>query len=95
VRPDERNPLKARGDDGGLWRYASFRTRPGGILLRDFDQDTREELSDAVNYLTWAIEQEHDAYLAGDPAAADNYERRMRALTHVVNAWHALHTPSA
>jgi hypothetical protein len=38
----------------------------------------------------WGIERIHDAYLAGDPDAADRMVMNMDALVAVVRAWRAL-----
>jgi hypothetical protein len=53
-------------------------------------REAREELADCRNYLVWGIERIHDAYLAGDPDAADRMVMNMDALVAVVRAWRAL-----
>lgn len=61
----------------------------------DPDRETAEELADARNYLLWGLDRLHARAMAGDPEVLDDYERRLRALSHVVAAWHALHTGAA
>lgn len=82
--------------DLGLREYADHRALPGGVRL-DLDPiaEAREELADACNYLIWGIEPLYARYLAGDPEAADLYERMMRTLSGVIAAWCALHTSAA
>lgn len=82
--------------DHGLNALAEHRALPGPVHLpRDFDQEIREEIADARNYAIWAIQESYGDYLAGDPGAADDYERRMRALSKLVLAWVELHSDSA
>lgn len=82
--------------DHGLNALAEHRALPGPVRLpRDFDQEIREEIADARNYIIWAIQELYEAYVAGDPQAADDYERRMRALSRLVQAWVELHKDSA
>lgn len=84
------------GDDGGLSAYADSRAMPGGVRADiDADLETFEELADARNYLVWGIERDFAAYLRGESEASARYERRMRALTLVVQTWHALRTEAA
>ena len=80
-------------NDGGLGAYADYRAIPGGVRADiDADQETREELADARNYLVWGIEPIFARVRAGDSQFTADYERRLRALSHLVAAWHALHT---
>lgn len=78
--------------DGGLGAYADLRAYPGGVRVDlDADQEAREELADARNYLTWGIEPIFAQVRLGDSEFASDYERRLRSLSYVVAAWHALH----
>lgn len=90
--------VKAAGmvQDYGISAFADHRALPGGVR-RDMDAFTevREELSDAWNYLRWGAERQYDAYLAGDPTAADEYEWHMRAMTDLLRLWRTLHTRAA
>jgi hypothetical protein len=82
--------------DHGLSAYAEHRAWPGPVRDGlDWDQEAREELADCRSYLCWGIQEVHARMLAGDPVAADLYERRMRALSAVVKAWHELHRDAA
>lgn len=82
--------------DGGVLAYADTRALPGPVIVpRDFDREIREEIADAVNYACWGIQAVWDRVLAGDPDVMDQYERHMRTLAALVQAWHALHTGSA
>jgi hypothetical protein len=79
------------GDDGGLTAYSERRILPGPVRdLADWDTELREELADARNYAVWGIQRDWPAYQAGEPVAAEAVARRLRALAHVVEAWHAL-----
>ena len=79
------------GDTGGLDDFADARAWSGGVRANiDADRETLEELADARHYLVWGIQQVHDDYLAGDAQAQDTWQRRMRALRAVIEAWHAL-----
>lgn len=79
--------------DAGLRNFANRRSPLTPVdLPRDFDEETREEIADGVNYLTWGVQETYEQVLAGDGAACADYERRMRTLTLLVKAWHALHT---
>lgn len=79
--------------DHGLWSYANHRAFPGGIRANlDSDQEAREELADCANYLTWGLVRDYEAYEQGQPEATDRFERRLRTLKHVVDAWYDLHT---
>ena len=78
---------------GGIDEYADLRAHPGGVRADlDADQEAREELADARNYLLWGIEPIYAMVRSGRSQYAADYERRMRALSHVHQAWHALHT---
>ena len=78
--------------DGGLSAYADHRAHPGGVRAElDADQETREELADACNYLRWGIEPIFARVRSGESEFTADYERRLRALSYVVAAWHALH----
>jgi hypothetical protein len=80
--------------DGGLWRYANQRAHPGGVRAdMDYDEETRQELADACNYLVWGIEPVYASLGSGQ--FVDDYERYMRALSRVALAWHELHRRSA
>jgi hypothetical protein len=82
--------------DGGLNAYSESRIWPGPVRDGlDWDQEAREELADCRSYLCWGVLEVYAAMLAGDPRAADLYERRMRALSAVVKAWHELHRDAA
>jgi hypothetical protein len=76
-----------------------------GLLPRDRDLERRllqlacdagghpsEELADCSSYLTWGLVRDHAGYMAGEPDATARFERRLRALVHVVDAWRDLHT---
>jgi hypothetical protein len=77
--------------DRGLTAMAEERALPGGVRYGlDDIREAREELADCRNYLVWGIERIHDAYLAGDPDAADRMVMNMDALVAVVRAWRAL-----
>lgn len=80
------------GDDGGLRAFADRRAWGCGVR-EDLEplRETGEELADASSYLIWGIVRIYPAYLAGDPDAAQEYGRHMRALSLVIAAWHALH----
>ncbi len=83
------------GDDGGLRAFADGRAQPGGVRYdgRDFDREVQEELADAGNYLVWSLVPEYESVVAGESRASSDYARRMRALSAVVEAWHALRSP--
>lgn len=82
--------------DLALGAYADRRTLPGPIHgPRDWDTEIREELADAANYIRWAIQEHYAALLNGDPAASDAYERRMRVLVKLTEAWAELHRTAA
>lgn len=79
--------------DGGLGRYADQRALPGGVHHRnadDWDREVAEELADARNYCVWGIEAVWAQVQAGDAEACDQYERRLRALSRIIGAWHDL-----
>ncbi len=79
------------GDTGGLDEFADARAWSGGVRANiDADREALEELADARHYLVWGIQQVHAGYLAGDAESQDAFQRRMRALSHVIEAWHAL-----
>lgn len=76
--------------------FADQRAWPGGVREDlDSDRETAEELADARHYLVWGLVPLYERAAAGDPAVLDAYERRLRALSHVIAAWHALHTDAA
>jgi hypothetical protein len=80
-----------QGDTGGLDEFADARAWSGGVRASiDARREIQEELADARHYAVWGIQQIWDAYRAGDSAAAREYDRYMRALQHIVEAWHAL-----
>lgn len=82
--------------DSGLHEFASSRALPGPVRLpRDFDQEIREEIGDAANYVCWKIQEIYPAFLTGDPVAADTYERMMRVLVKLNEAWNELHRGAA
>lgn len=77
--------------DRGLRAYADWRCAPGGVRVGcDWVAELREEIGDAANYAPWALEELEAAYGAGDPEAAAEYARVLRAFSHVVAAWAAL-----
>jgi hypothetical protein len=56
--------------------------------------DVYRRLADVRNDLIEGIEPYYDSFIEDtDPRSAVEYERRMRALTNVVEAWVSLHTP--
>lgn len=70
---------------------ADRRAHPGGVRVDlDSDQETREELADARNYLTWGIVPLWPHYQAGEPWACHLVAKRLTALGGVLIAWHAL-----
>lgn len=81
--------------DYGLRDFADARAWPGGVRDMDFDQEIAEELADASSYAVWSIETIYDQVIAGDPLALDRYERTMRALAKIIEAWKELRTESA
>jgi hypothetical protein len=82
--------------DHGLSAFAEHRAWPGPVREGpDWDREAREELADCRSYLCWGVQQVYAGMLAGDPVALDAYERRMRALSAVVKAWHELHRDAA
>lgn len=82
--------------DNGLHDFADHRAHPGPVRLpRDFDREVREEIADAANYVRWTIQESYPAFLAGDAAAGDAYERHMRVLVKLTEAWHELHRGAA
>jgi hypothetical protein len=84
------------GDTLGLDGFADARAWPGGVRCDlDGDREAAEEYADARNYHVWTIERIYQRFLDGEPSAAEVYERHMRALSHLLAAWHALHTPAA
>lgn len=88
VRPDGSMTGNTRGLDG----FADHRALPGGVRSEmDYDREMAEELADARNYAVWGIEPIWAEVRAGDSQHTADYERRMRALSHLVAAWHALH----
>lgn len=80
------------GDTRGLDDFADQRCHPGGVRV-DLDPltETREELADARNYIVWGLLRLRPGYLAGDAEIGEAYARLLRALSHVVQAWDALH----
>lgn len=75
----------------GIDVLAKKRALPGGIRADlDFDREAQEELADAWNYLTWKCVLHYEAWLEGDPDAADEIQRRVHALRKLVQAWRAL-----
>jgi hypothetical protein len=82
--------------DMGLSDFADARALPGGVRADiDPDREAMEEYADARNYLVWGIEPIYAQVGALDSRFTDDYERRMRSLRHLVQAWTALRTPSA
>ena len=82
---------KPTGDTYGLDEFADYRALPGGVRLSlDPDQECREELADARNYLLWGLVPLAERFEAGDPDAAEVYSRRLRALSYVIKAWSVL-----
>lgn len=82
---------KPVGDTCGLDEYADYRAWDGGVRVElDCDQETREELSDARNYLLWGLIPLAERFEAGDAEAAEDYARRLRALSYVIKAWQVL-----
>lgn len=80
-------------NDRGLRAFADRRAWPGGIRTpRDWDQEAAEEIADCSSYLTWGLVEDHPGYLAGEPVATARFERRMRALMRIVEAWVELFT---
>jgi hypothetical protein len=80
------------GDTGGLDEFADGRAHPGGVRASmDYDREIAEELADARNYAVWGIEPYWAEVRAGESRYTADYERRMRALSHLVAAWYALH----
>ena len=77
-----------------LCGYSDARAEPGAVRQRDMDEETRQELGDGRNYLLWGIQPIYDLVIAGDPQASADYERRMRTLARLTQAWAELHTPS-
>lgn len=73
--------------------FADARCMPGPIRLpRDWDQEAAEEIADCANYLVWALTEDYAGYLSGEPEPTARFERRMRALSRLVEAWHDLMT---
>lgn len=80
------------GDSCGIDEYADHRAWPGGVRLElDPDVEAAEELADCRSYLLWGLVPLAERFEAGDPDAAELYARRLRALSYVIRAWHALH----
>jgi hypothetical protein len=82
-------------DDRGLRVFADHRALPGGLRPRtsdEWDREVAEELADAGNYLVWALLEDLVGYWAGEAEATTRFERRLRALRRVVEAWTDLHT---
>jgi hypothetical protein len=84
-------------DTGGLDEYADRRAleHPDAPKLRvevDWFDNARQELGDFRNYAIWWIQGHWEAYLAGDPIAASEVDRGLRALQHAILAWRAMHT---
>lgn len=81
-------------DDRGLRAFADHRAHPGGIRPgRDWDIEIAEEIADgAGNYAIWALEEDYVGYMAGEPDATARFERRLRTLVRLMQAWHELHT---
>lgn len=75
-------------NDRGLRAFADARCLPGPIRTpRNWDQEAAEELADCANYLVWGLIEDYDAYAAGEPEGTARFERRLRALRRVVEAW--------
>ena len=55
--------------------------------------DLYKQLADVRNSLVIGIEPYYSDWHTGDSVAATEYERRMRALKNVVEAWISLQTP--
>lgn len=82
--------------DHGLRAFADTRTPLAPVILpRDFDREAREEIADGANYLTWGVQETYAQVLAGESGACSDYERRMRTLSLLASAWHAIHTGTA
>jgi hypothetical protein len=80
------------GDTGGLDEFADRRALPGGVRAgMDYDREMAEEIADARNYAVWGIEPFWAEVRAGESRYTSDYERRMRSLSHLIEAWHALH----
>jgi hypothetical protein len=83
-------------NDGGLGRFADLRAAPFGGVRTNLNSDREfcEEAADGRNYLVWGLVQARDGYLRGEPDATDDYERRLRALSHLVGAFQAINVRS-
>lgn len=84
----EGNPLTA----AHLSAFADRRAWEGGVWPKDLEQEAREELADARNYLVWRLEPVWKDYLAGDTEAGKTVARCLSALSAVVTAWQALNS---
>lgn len=75
-------------DDRGLHRFANARCMPGPVRTpRDWDQEAAEELADCANYLVWGLIEDYDGYVEGEAVSTARFERRLRTLRRVVEAW--------
>jgi hypothetical protein len=78
--------------DGGLSRLSDLRAWPEGVRQgMDWDDEARAELADGRSYLLWGMLPFYEGYLQGEPDATIQVERRLRALSHLISAWMALH----
>ena len=69
--------------------YAEFIVGKNGSA----PDDIYRRLADIRNELCSGIEPYYDGWIDGDPQCAIEYERRMRTLKNIVDAWVSLHTP--
>jgi len=80
------------GDTRGLDDFADHRALPGGVRAEmDYDREMSEEIADARNYAVWGIEPIWLNVRSGVSEFTADYERRMRCLSYLIAAWHALH----
>jgi hypothetical protein len=86
---------KPIGDDRGLSDYADDRAHPGGLRVRNFTQEGREEAADGRNYCTWEIQPIYEGFQAGEPDAAELYYLHMEALRGFLIAYDALRQAQA
>lgn len=78
-------------DARSLSDFADRRAHPGGVRPDiDPDEETREELADARNYLVWGIVPLWPYHQRGELWACQLVAKRLTALGGVLIAWHAL-----
>jgi hypothetical protein len=91
-----RTLTKTAADACGAGQFAeSFSSYSEYVLGQNGSMpvDLYKQLADVRNTLVIGIEPYYQKWRDGDSVAATEYEKRMRALKNVVEAWISLQTP--